>query len=449
VRIGDRVTVNGRTLPVVGLAVTAAAAVYPWLDVAQTGGPSHLGGLLWLTTADARVAANAQPPNVYLLDLKLTDPGATLRFIQDFSTPETHADLRAWQDIRDQDAVILRNTEPILVVGGWLLAVAAIVGAAALPAARAARQIRRVGLLKAVGATPGLISLVLVTEYLVLTVTGAGLGLLIATLAAPGLADPSADMLDTSAAPTSTTIVSVAFLAGLVALSATLGATLRAARITAMRALADGAHGPHHHSRLTTASVRLPKALLLGMWMTTRRPGRAVLTTLGTATAALTITALLTFRLGSSASALSPDGDGFGPSLLPDVRTIQDGRALLTITLMLTALTAINTLVLTWSTAVQARRPLTIARTLGATPGQVIASLCVAQLLPALPGTLLGIPAGLTLYWMFSITMTVPPAAWLIAELLTIPLAVAVLAALPAWIHTRRSMADILSTESG
>jgi putative ABC transport system permease protein len=92
------------------------------------------------------------------------------------------------------------------------------------------------------------------------------------------------------------------------------------------------------------------------------------------------------------------------------------GRALLTVTLMLTALTAINTLVLTWSTAVQARRPLTIARTLGATPGQVIASLCVAQLLPALPGTLLGIPAGLTLYWMFSITMTVPPADILSTE---------------------------------
>ncbi|MFD4950377.1 ABC transporter permease [Streptomyces sp. NPDC058451] len=90
------------------------------------------------------------------------------------------------------------------------------------------------------------------------------------------------------------------------------------------------------------------------------------------------------------------------------MRSDQTGQVLLAITLAMVALSTLNTVLLGWSTAVQARRALTIARTLGATPGQVVSELCVAQLLPAVPGVAAGVPAGLGLYWLFGTQVTPP-----------------------------------------
>lgn len=75
-------------------------------------------------------------------------------------------------------------------------------------------------------------------------------------------------------------------------------------------------------------------------------------------------------------------------------------------------MSAINAALPGWNTAAQARHTLTIARIPGATPGQVVVALCVALLLPALPGALPRILTG------------------------------------PAWIHTRHRAARILTGES-
>jgi len=112
----------------------------------------------------------------------------------------------------------------------------------------------------------------------------------------------------------------------------------------------------------------------------------------------------------------------------------------------LVALSALNTVLLGWSTAVQARRALTITRTLGATPGQVVTALCAAQLLPAVPGAAVGIPAGLGLYWLLGDTVT-PPGSWLLTAALVILLAVGALTALPAWAHTRSPAGHALNAE--
>lgn len=119
---------------------------------------------------------------------------------------------------------------------------------------------------------------------------------------------------------------------------------------------------------------------------------------------------------------------------------------LLAVTLALVALSTLNTVLLGWSTAAQARRALTITRTLGATPGQVVVALCVAQLLPAVAGVAAGIPAGLGLYWLFGDTV-VPPAAWLLIAALVILPAVGALTALPAWVHTRSPAGRALNAE--
>ena len=72
-----------------------------------------------------------------------------------------------------------------------------------------------------------------------------------------------------------------------------------------------------------------------------------------------------------------------------------------------------------------------------------------AQVLPAVPGALLGIPLGLGL---FKATdhglMTIPPVWWLAAAVLAILAAVAVMASIPAHVGTRRPAAEVLQAET-
>lgn len=435
VHVGDRVTIGGRDYPVVGTAISAATSVYPWSDAAQGPGPSDFGGRIWLTNADTRTAArNTDAAGVHLIHLKLTDPAATQRWQKAFSTPdhrgEAWVNTQNWQGILRTDSAMIRNTRPALVVGGTLLAVAAVVTLAALATARAARDNRRAALLKAVGAGPATVTAVLLAQYLLLTLLATALGLTAGTLAAPHVVDPSAGLLNTLGPPDPDTVTAALLLAVVVAVTGALGPALRAAGTSTAHALADPAHLLTRHPHLNAVSAHLPTSFLLGVRLLARRPGRAVLASAGTAATTLMVTALLAWRteLGTR-----PDFSRFGPI---DVRADQTGQVLLAVTIALVALSTLNTVLLGWSTAVQARRTLAVARTLGATPGQVTAALCVAQLLPAVPGVAVGVPSGLVLYWLFG-TVVVPPAAWLLTSALAVVLAVGALTALPAWFHTR------------
>jgi putative ABC transport system permease protein len=69
--------------------------------------------------------------------------------------------------------------------------------------------------------------------------------------------------------------------------------------------------------------------------------------------------------------------------------------------------------------------------------------------LPAVPGTLLGIPLGLGLFRVASAgNLTIPPAWWLVAVVVLTLAAVAVLASIPALLGTRRPAAEVLQAET-
>ncbi|MEV5988790.1 FtsX-like permease family protein [Streptomyces sp. NPDC052051] len=443
VHVGDRITLRGRSIPVVGTAISAAIGVYPSSDAAQGPGPSEYGGMVWLTAEDARAAAG-DAPVVHLMYLKLSDPAATSAFGRSPAVNAIAADgglnFHYWQDVLTTDAVTIQFTRPTLVIGGWLLAVAALVTLTALATARAARDNRRATLLKAVGAGPGTVTAVLLAQYLLLTFLATALGLTVGTLAAPRLVDPSAGLVHTVSPPDTRTVLAAVVLAVVVAATGALGPALRAARTSTAHALADPAHLLTHHPHLNAMTAHLPTPLLLGVRLLARRPGRAVLACAGTAATTLMVTALLTFRTELA------DAPAFKRTGPVEVRIDQTGQVLLGVTLALVALSTINTVLLGWGTAVQARRALTITRTLGATPGQVVTALCVAQLLPAVPGVVLGIPTGIGLYWLLG-TQTTPPGSWLLAAVLVILLAVALLTALPAWAHTNSPAARTLDAE--
>ncbi|MFD0470237.1 ABC transporter permease [Nonomuraea thailandensis] len=156
VGVGDRVTIAGRPYPVVGIAVTAATSIYPWAaQIGPGGGPSDYTGLAWMTRPDAGALASSQDlPVTTALDLKLRDPAATEAFREAHRGSDVKINFHSWQFKAEQDAVILRGTQPILVLGSWLLSFLAVTGVAALATGRAVQQTRRAGLLKAVGATP-------------------------------------------------------------------------------------------------------------------------------------------------------------------------------------------------------------------------------------------------------------------------------------------------------
>ena len=443
VKVGDRVVVSGHTYPVVGIAVTAATSIYPWsAGIGPLGGPSDYAGLLWLTAPEARALAGRDLTITTALDLKLRDPDATEAFRLAHRGLSVRLNLHSWQFIAVQDGHIVQNTQPMLVVGGWLLGFLAVTGVAALAAGRATEQTRRAGLLKAVGATPGLIGVVLLTEYLVLSLLAEAAGLVVARLVEPAIANPTDSRIGHVVGPAGLTLAATTALALAAALLTTLPPTVRALRTATVAALTSTAQYSRHRPWLTSLSSLLPTPLLLGLRLTARRPGRAVLHSCSTAVTLTGLTALLTFY------AQPVRGYGIASSL-PNGRDVVDRRLLLAVTVLLVVLALVNTIAMTWMTAMEARTSLAITRALGATPGQVSAGLSFAQLLPAVPGAVAGVYVGVVLFAFTSRgPMSMPPRWWLVAAVLATLLATAALTALPARLAARRSVAHTLSAEA-
>jgi putative ABC transport system permease protein len=110
----------------------------------------------------------------------------------------------------------------------------------------------------------------------------------------------------------------------------------------------------------------------------------------------------------------------------------------------------LNAICAAWTTVLDTRAASALARALGASPRQVSAGIAAAQVIPAVPGALLGVPLGIALYAAagHSGQTMVPPAWWLAAAVLGTVLAVAALASVPALAGTRRSVAEILRAEA-
>ncbi|MGI6869720.1 FtsX-like permease family protein [Amycolatopsis sp. 3B14] len=259
-----------------------------------------------------------------------------------------------------------------------LLAVCAVAGAAVLAATRAESQVRRVGLLKAVGAMPGAVAGVLLAEYLVLGLAAAGLGVVAGRFVTPALAGPTAGLLDADIPVTAAAVLPVLVLAVLVALASAAGPSLRAARTATVPALSASPRPADHAAGLTALAGRLPVPLLLGLRLVARWPCRAVLSAAGIATVGIALGAALALR------AQPQEVYDLGGTTLANLRAGQTDRTVVAVNVALVVLAVVNTLIITWSTALDARRSLAVARTFGATPGQVTAALAVAQVPAAL-----------------------------------------------------------------
>jgi len=448
---GARITLNGRSFRVAGVAVTAAFVPYPTTCftgcIIKANETATQPGLVWVTGAAARGLATTGEPLTYFLNLKLAHPGSVDAFASAHNNPSPAAPyLTGWRDISQQDGNLVKNEELVMMVASWLLCLLAVASVAVLVAGRVADQIRRVGLLKAVGATPGLVAAVFLAEYLVLALLAAALGLVAGRLVAPLLTSPGAGLLGTAGTPpmSLSTVIVVAGVALAVAAVATLLPAVRAARTSTVPALADAARPPRRRGWLVAISARLPVPLLLALRLAGRRPRRVLLSVFSVAVTISGIVAVLIVHAHDDLrfSAASP---------LADPRIERLNQVMMVFTVALVALAAVNALLITWAMVVDARRSSAVARALGATPGQVSAGLSGAQVLPALIGALLGIPGGFGLVNAVrhnaGSVVTTPPIWWLAAVVVGTVVVVAVLTAVPARIGARRSVAVVLQTE--
>ncbi|WBB69536.1 FtsX-like permease family protein [Micromonospora sp. WMMD812] len=440
VHTGDTVDINGHPLRVVGTAVTAARAVYPNADWRYDSGSPlvQYAGLVWVHSSQIPALAGARPLS-YTLNLRFADPqvGTSFRHMGRDGIEYT-----SWIEIADTDGKLVKQARRVLMVGSWLLTALAVASVANIVAGRVVDQRRRVGLLKAVGAGPAMIAAVHLAEYLVIGLAGAGAGLTAGWLAAPALTNPGAGLLGSTGThpPALRTVVAALALALAIAVAAALAPVVRAATTDTVHALADAATPPRRRRWRVWLSRRLPTALLLGVRVNARRPRRARLVMVNTLITTIALAALL--------MGLAQDRQvKLGESELANPRNTRTLQAMLLVIVVLCVLALINAVVSTWTTVLDARHPLAVARTLGATPAQVTVGMAVAQLLPAAPGVALGVPAGIALCLV--VTPGDPqyaPGSWMLAMALGVLLAVAALTAIPALAATRRPVADALQS---
>ena len=439
---GDMITLAGRSFRVNGLAVTATTPPYP--EVTCFTFPCMGNeGLIWLTQSDVRSLVPDDDALGYVMGLRLADPAAAPAFVASHLNYPPAPIGTAWQEILERTDRLVEDERRVLVTGGWLLAVLAVASVAVVVGGRMASQTRRVGLLKAVGGTPSLVAVVLLAEYVALAVTAAAVGLVGGWLLAPLLTDPSAGLIGHAGAPplTMSTVVAVGAVALGVAVAATLVPAIRAARTSTVRALADAARPPRRTRWLIAVSARLPAPLLLGVRVVARRPRRVVLTAASVFVTVSGVVAVLGARTELAAERL--DGSEAGS------RIDQLNQVLLVITITLVALAAVNAVVSTWATALDARHSSAMARALGATPGEVSAGLSAAQVLAAIAGAILAVPGGIALLAAVDPDPGVPlPPSWqLLAVVPGAAVVVAALTAIPAHLSARRPILGTLQSE--
>jgi putative ABC transport system permease protein len=205
-----------------------------------------------------------------------------------------------------------------------------------------------------------------------------------------------------------------------------------------MLALTDGGRRPRRHRLLLALSARLPTPALLGLRLTARRPRRAALTTLSVAVAVCGSTVVLYAQTSLHAER----GNAGGPA---DPQVAQIHAVTTTLSLLLAVMAAVNLVFVTRASAVDARRTLAVARTLGVSPTQAAAGLGIAQLLPAMAGLVLGGVAGSVIFHALSSSNPATPSTAQLTGLALLTLALtATLTAIPARLEARRPIAEIL-----
>ena len=189
--------------------------------------------------------------------------------------------------------------------------------------------------------------------------------------------------------------------------------------------------------------------VLFGLRLVARRPRRALLSTANMAVTVTGIVAVVAFHATTTNKLSGAATSGLISGGLSDPVVNRDLEMLGVITVMLVTLALLNAVFTTWATVLDARRSSAVMRALGARPGQVGLGLVVAQVISALPGTIVGVGLGLALFKAAVKSAGSPPPAFLLVVTVLGTLGVvAGLTTVPAQWGTRQRIADVLADEA-
>ena len=448
VHVGDTIRLDGDPTPVVGIGVSAALPPYPQLCTVgcildRPGWEPAQLGLVWASASHAMALATPREPIVDFQFLRLRDPASAQAFATRYSdhVPRRGPILVSWQEVASRQAEQLTNERAVVVFGSTLLVLLALATLVVLVAGRMADEVRRIGTLKAAGATPGFVARLLLVSYLAVGLVGALLGVVAGRMLAPRLVSESAGLLG-RLGPTSLSLREAAAVVAAnltIVLVASALPAWRAARTSTVHALADSGRTPRRGRLLVVLSAQLPTPALLGVRLASRRPRRALLTM-------LSISVAVCGSVAALYSQVQLDADHTAAGAPVDPHATQLHLVITAVVALLAIMSAVNLIFVTRANAVDARHMLAVARTLGATPGQTAAGLGIAQLIPAVVGLVLGSIAGVGIIRVLSDgPLPQPPLLqWSGLVVLTI-LAVVVLTALPARLEARRPIAVTLA----
>ena len=470
--VGDVVTLNGQRFTVAGIAVTAAQAPYPnlcyftasscppWLTV--PGGDWRNVGVIWMTKAGTLgLTSKANPlTTTYMLNLKLSNPADADAFAQQrfvpppqpsgssgFTPPYLGPMYSTWDGIASADALLVQDAQSVLEPGALLLTLLAIASVTVLVGRRLSEYARRVGLLKAVGGTPGTVAAMFLTENLVLALLAAAVGLVAGSLAAPLLTNPGAALVGAPGAPslTAVTAIEVIGVALAVALAATLVPAIRAAHTSTVAAINDVVRPPRRRGALIRISPAFPSRCCSGSGSSAT--GRAA-----------RCSARRTSRFGHRhrGGALVPrhrqqqarHRASLTAGGLFDPVVVRDEQMLTVITIMLVVLAALNAIFTTWATVIDARRASALMRALGARASQVssgLSSLRCSRRCQA-PSWASRLASGSST--PRSRTAACHPRPGSPGAVLGALLVIAALTVVPAWVGTRQPAAEVLQAEA-
>jgi putative ABC transport system permease protein len=450
---GDTVTIQGRPVPVRGVAQTVSRGRFPLSRPAQ----------VWATPETARQLRDlGMTQEGFELQLRLADPTRAADFVAAHqsllavpSSSSVVPYLGTWQQRRSEshsDIDILAGT---LFAAGALIAILTVATASVLVAGRMAAQIRQVGTLKAVGVTPRQVMVVLLVEHLVIAAGATAAGLGIGRLLAPPVAATSVTLLGRPEPPplTATRVGIVTAVTVAVVLLGTVRPALRGIRQSTLRSLAAGPRPPRRPGRLAGLAARagVPLPGVLGLRSAWRRPGRLLTNATGLALGVAMLVVALALRDSLDLLDLRPPEPGHAASdaavavLYDQIRVI----VLATAGLLL-VLATINAWIVAAFAARDAARNHAVLRAVGATPRQTVVALIVSQLVACAIAVAAGVPLGIGLWSLMDggdLPVVRVPATSLILLAAAVPVVFAAIVSVPARLVARRPVAPLLAYE--
>jgi putative ABC transport system permease protein len=468
-QVGDQVTLSGQDSRLVRVVGTAATPLISY--------PEYIPGTVF-AGSDVYDAIDPVGGPWWSIGMRLHDPSqaeeVAARLNDAGSVPASECgSASGWcastmTSILDESSPFAAQSAQLMLFFAVLMLIAAVLLMVTLLGSRLISEARELTLLQVAGLTPARVALLIAAEHAVLAAVGVAAGALIGATVAPQIAESAATALGSVAPRLS--LEDVLWVAAIAVIGSALISGVggwRAGR-RSLAIVARGGSGHVHRSRAAAlALAAIPRTtLVLGLKDISTRRGRtaAVLLSVGLAvTIAVTVAGLGSIEVlgpGTPApptSALPADPAAIAElSGLPSTvggELVDRFLTLITTLQVLLGGVALVTLLAASSMSIRERlRELGVLHAIGCSRLQLVGASAISHGVLGVIGTLVGVPLGLGVYFLFRLAAAgtvqgVPSPALLISVALAAVVVAAATAAVPAMLVQRIPASEALAAD--